>query len=74
MTKTLNLSSWQRFKHELYKTGRCAEMAAEEIGTTEMALRQRIYAGLKRPDGKRTPLDEKIVKFIEENKLDFDVS
>ena len=72
LTKKLNLSPWQRFKFALYKIGKDEQTAAEEIGLKKSTLRQRIYSGLRRSNGKRSPADEKIVAYIERHELDFD--
>ena len=69
----LKLSPWQRFKHALYEKLWHPDEAAEEIGTTVEALRTRIYRGLKNESGKKTPLDEKILSFIEREKIDYDI-
>lgn len=74
MHKILNLSSFQKFKFALYSAGKDVETVAKEIGTTKNALRVRIYAGLKRKDGKRTPLDEKIIDYIKSKGIDYNVS
>jgi len=73
LTKKLNLSPWQRFKFALYQTGKDENAAAEEIGLKKSTLRQRVYAGLKKSNGKRKPADEKIINYIKENGIDFEI-
>jgi len=73
LNHTLNLSPWQRFKYALYKIGKDENAAAEEIGLKKSTIRQRIYAGLKKSDGKRKPADERIIEYIKANGIEFDI-